>query len=366
MINLDIIILIHNQLQVTKKCLQSIQQYTNAKYNFIIVDNNSTDGSEKWIRKFCKKYKIKLSYIRNKTNRGVPKGWNQGIKKSTSEYIAILNNDIIVTPNWEMNLMNTLMNFPNVLLAYPNSIQSEFTVENIANSLKQFSFSVEETEMFAGYCFMIKRQCLKDIGLFDERFTPFLCEDTDYAYRLLINKTPAVKVYSSFIYHLRSKTLNTVRYTNVYERNKKKLMQKYSDELDINLSNLTFKQQSVVMSNKLNTLALSIFDAIHEFVDTQETLESEQITIKSIQESITEVPLERKKPAKLQQVYKITAPLNFSSSHNVKRGETVYFIDKPSWAHTDTGIVVEKITITEDELATIMFEDMTNQQINKI
>ena len=97
---LDIITLIHNELNVTKTCLKSIKEYTKVKYRIIVVDNNSTDNSENWIRRFCKKNDITLHYIKNKTNRGVPKGWNQGLKHSTAENIAIINNNIVVTPNW--------------------------------------------------------------------------------------------------------------------------------------------------------------------------------------------------------------------------------------------------------------------------
>lgn len=351
MINLDIILLVHNQLDVTKICLQSIQQYTKMKYAFIIVDNNSKDKSKVWIHKFCKKHKIKLTYIHNKTNKGVSKGWNQGLRKSTAEYIAILNNDIVVTPNWEINLYSILLNCPTALLAYPNSMQGDFTLENITSSLKQFSFAVETTEMFTGYCFMIKKQCLKKIGYFDERFTPYLCEDTDYAYRLMLNNTPAVKVCSSFIYHLRSHTLKTKKYEKVYERNKKKLADKYSKELDIDLYNLNFQQQSAVISKTLDKLTMSMFDAINKFVDVRHT-----------DEVIPEKRLLKRAvlPVATQLVYKIISPVNFVSSKNVKHGQTLYFVDKPEWANTDNGIVVEKIVMTNDELANITFEDCNN------
>ena len=41
---IDIIILTHDELNYTKKCIESIKQNTK-DYHLIIIDNNSTDGT---------------------------------------------------------------------------------------------------------------------------------------------------------------------------------------------------------------------------------------------------------------------------------------------------------------------------------
>ncbi len=45
----SIIILAHNQLEYTKKCLDSIFKYTNEPFQLIIVDNGSTDGTAEYL-----------------------------------------------------------------------------------------------------------------------------------------------------------------------------------------------------------------------------------------------------------------------------------------------------------------------------
>ena len=94
-----------------------------------------------------------------------------------------------------------------------------------------------------------------------------------------------------------------------------------------------------------------MFDAINKFVDVRHT-----------DEVIPEKRLLKRAvlPVATQLVYKIISPFNFVSSKNVKRGQTLYFVDKPEWANTDNGIVVEKIVMTNDELANITFEDCNN------
>lgn len=70
----------------------------NHKFEIIIVDNNSTDNS---IKLFTEKlinrdYKI----IQNNKNFGFAPAINQGIKISKYDWLVLLNNDLIVSPDW--------------------------------------------------------------------------------------------------------------------------------------------------------------------------------------------------------------------------------------------------------------------------
>ena len=100
----SIIILTYNQLKYTKLCIESIRKFTyKNRYELIVVDNNSTDGTVSWLKE---QDDIKL--ILNNENYGVAKGWNQGIELSKGENILLLNNDVIATPNWLYNLDSCL------------------------------------------------------------------------------------------------------------------------------------------------------------------------------------------------------------------------------------------------------------------
>lgn len=58
----------------------------------ILIDNASTVGKIEWGDK----------RIKNKNNLGYCRAVNQGFKESTSELIAVCNNDIRVSPNWRV------------------------------------------------------------------------------------------------------------------------------------------------------------------------------------------------------------------------------------------------------------------------
>ena len=98
MIDLSIVIVNFNTKELLKDCIESIIAKTkDLKYEVIVVDNASEDGSVELVRKFISKYPVKL--IANKKNLGFGKANNQGIKKAKGKYILLLNSDTLIKDN---------------------------------------------------------------------------------------------------------------------------------------------------------------------------------------------------------------------------------------------------------------------------
>ena len=68
----------------------------NCEYEHIIIDNNSTDGSQDWIRK----NHPDVILIENKSNYGYAGGCNKGAKIAKGNYLLFLNNDTIQDSGW--------------------------------------------------------------------------------------------------------------------------------------------------------------------------------------------------------------------------------------------------------------------------
>src|SRR5690242_14052768 len=98
----SIVILTHNQLPLTEKCLDSIRQHTN-DYELIVVDNGSSDGTVAYL-----KSQTDAIVHENEENLGFAKGCNQGIALATGENILFLNNDTVVTMHWLENMLRVL------------------------------------------------------------------------------------------------------------------------------------------------------------------------------------------------------------------------------------------------------------------
>lgn len=223
--DVDIVIPILNNLEYTKQCLESIIKCTKILFRIIIIDNNSTDGSEKWIKEYLEQNKIKFKYIKNKTNRGVGPAWNQGLKASNADYIAIINNDIVVSDNWLKNLIKPFKD-KNIGLTTPIASDGDVIPEDFYNS--KIVDGMKKTSKF-GCCFVLPRYIFKKVGYFDERFKMAYYEDTDYLYRLWENGFELMEIFSSRIHHFVSKTANEIGGGGEYiHKNKMKLYKKYS------------------------------------------------------------------------------------------------------------------------------------------
>lgn len=237
----SIIILTHNQLDYTKQCIESITKYTKeGSYEIIIVDNHSTDGTVEWL-----KQKNNIKVIFNKENLGFPKGCNQGIEIATGENILLLNNDTIVTKNWLDNLLTCLYSSDDIgavgpvtnSAAYYSTIPVNYTS---IDEMHQFAASYnvsdsnkwEERLKLIGFCMLIKREAVDEVGLLDERFTPGNFEDDDYSVRLRKAGYRLMLCRDTFIHHYGSvswkKDVNT--YSKVLTKNEKKFKEKWGTD----------------------------------------------------------------------------------------------------------------------------------------
>ncbi len=70
--------------------------YPQEKLQIIMVDNNSTDGSAKFVRDSFPQVEI----IKSKENKGYAGGNNIGLQASRGRFIALINNDAVVDKNW--------------------------------------------------------------------------------------------------------------------------------------------------------------------------------------------------------------------------------------------------------------------------
>lgn len=114
-VDLSIIILTYNTKDITKDAVNSIEEnylteVSSGRYEVIVTDNQSTDGTLNYFQDFKKKTKIKTFHIiDNGGNLGFSKGNNMGVKYAKGKYVLFLNPDTIVykdTLNYMIDFMN--------------------------------------------------------------------------------------------------------------------------------------------------------------------------------------------------------------------------------------------------------------------
>ena len=94
--NISVIMPVYNHEKYLARAIESILNQTYKDFEFIIVDDGSTDSSFNIIQEYANQDK-RISVIRQK-NSGAAHARNEGVKKSQYKYIALMDDDDISIP----------------------------------------------------------------------------------------------------------------------------------------------------------------------------------------------------------------------------------------------------------------------------
>lgn len=233
----SIIIVTYNNLKCTQRCIESIFEKTAYfSYEIIIVDNNSTDNTRRYLLKLHDKHN-NIKIILNKENLGFAKANNIGISEASGEYLIILNNDTVVTQGWLSGLIKHLDRNPTLGLLGPvtNSISNRAKIkvdytkiedmENFAIKYRNAHLNELYTDInvLAMFCLALRREVYEDIGPLDETFTVGMFEDDDYSYRAIKKGYEIACAEDVFIHHYGGASffkLKNKEYVAIFEKNK--------------------------------------------------------------------------------------------------------------------------------------------------
>jgi|SRR3989338_3443543 len=215
MSKVSIIVLNWNGKKFLKNCLDSLTQLAYPQVEIIVVDNNSKDGSQEFVKENYRKAIL----IENKENYGFAKGNNIGLKASTGDYILILNNDTVVAPNFLEPLIKDFEDNPKIACLQPQIRLSENkqfldgagAFLTFTGFLYHFGYLKDrmkpkynkKMKIFSakGACMLLRRKAIEKVGLFDEDFFIFF-EETDLCFRLWLAGYSVMYEPKSVIYHL--------------------------------------------------------------------------------------------------------------------------------------------------------------------
>jgi GT2 family glycosyltransferase len=233
----SIVIVSHNAHEYTEACLRSIFLNTKEEYEIILVDNGSDPAillEENFVH----------TLIRNDKNMGYPKAANQGMIEAKGDMICLLNNDVIVTPDWLTHLKYHVENGFDVVGAIANVIsgpQQTFVapytgIEELNKiALEQYQTNEAQCVPFHRivlFCSLINRKVIDTIGLFDEVFSPGNFEDDDFCFRAIDAGFRCGIAKDVFIHHFGGVTHKNIDidYKNLINRNKEIMNAKWPPE----------------------------------------------------------------------------------------------------------------------------------------
>ena len=214
-----VIILNWNNKKLTSKCLHSVFRTIGAHpfIEVIVVDNASKDGSISYLKKIYKK----VIFIQNKDNLGYAGGNNVGIRyamKHDADIVALLNNDVVVTPGFFKELLDVITMNPKIGIVGPKTYYQNKNkiIEDAGGKLSHRYFGINrgqsekdtgkynkisKVDYVSGSAMAIDTAVIKKIGLLDERFFLYY-EDGDFCLRARKAGYKCVYVPNAVQYHI--------------------------------------------------------------------------------------------------------------------------------------------------------------------
>jgi glycosyltransferase involved in cell wall biosynthesis len=97
--------------------MQSIQNQTFPDWELLVIDDNSTDDTEKLIRQFYHDKRIKL--VKNKHSHSAAGARKTGYELAQGEYIAYLDSDNTAAPEWLATVLDRIDRYPGAKFVFP-------------------------------------------------------------------------------------------------------------------------------------------------------------------------------------------------------------------------------------------------------
>jgi GT2 family glycosyltransferase len=210
-LDLSVCIVSYNTRRLLRDCVASIYKHVHSiKFEAIVVDNASSDGSPDEIRRLYPQVRI----IENLVNVGFARANNQAIEHSCGRYVLLLNSDTVAMPGTLDALVSFMDAHPEAgaaggkLVNPDGTTQVGFNVRSLP-SLKVLCYQlllldrllpnspvmrrywmsdwdhsdVREVEQPAGTCLIVRRKTIDQVGLMDESFF-YWYEDVDWCLRI--------------------------------------------------------------------------------------------------------------------------------------------------------------------------------------
>jgi glycosyltransferase involved in cell wall biosynthesis len=208
---ISIITSVHNQRGMNQLFYETLKRNTRNKFELIVVNNNSTDGSTEYFQQRAERQ------IVNAGNYSYPYCQNQGIAVASYDYLAFFNNDLLVSEGWDEKIIGIMRRQDIDVISFATNDHLETKAaqnkmhrrwKRVKHILRFFlgtgyrsltwmaalmygdfdkfcrqrflEFGDQTIEGFSGSCILMTRSALEKVGLWDERHQ---AADFDLFYR---------------------------------------------------------------------------------------------------------------------------------------------------------------------------------------
>lgn len=192
----SVIIPAYNHEKYIIDCLKSVINQTYSNIEIIVINDGSTDSTERVIIEFINNNDIDINFI-SKKNEGICKTLNNGLNLAKGKYISFLASDDMFAPQMIEKEVEFMENNKSIGLVYTDAYFINFN--KITNKKytdykpiikKCFKKGIQNKDIYevlltgdiiTALGTLIKKECFELLGPFDENF---ISEDYDMWFRI--------------------------------------------------------------------------------------------------------------------------------------------------------------------------------------
>lgn len=216
----SVIVINLNGRALLDDCLSSLeaQTYPRERFEVILVDNGSTDGSVQYVREAYPHVQV----LEAGQNLGFAAANNRGARLAKGELLAFINNDARAEAHWLQAMVEALQRNPEVACVSSKMLSADGqTIDFVGTGMNLFgrAFQIDEGmpaspgryetsfEILApcGGAMMVRREAFWQLGGFDEEFVAYY-EDVDLGWRLWMAGHKVLLVPEAVAYHKQHQT----------------------------------------------------------------------------------------------------------------------------------------------------------------
>jgi GT2 family glycosyltransferase len=180
--DVTVIMATHGASDWARRSLHALRDRTPPRYETIVVDNPSPDGTAEALAAETHGLRI----LRNTTNVGFGPANNQGAAAARGRYLCFLNSDALVRPGWFEPLVDRLDGDASIAAVAPALYNLDGSVQEAGSVL----FAGLETQPLreararavdyaSAACLMVRRSAFEAVGGFDAAYGVAYYEDVD-------------------------------------------------------------------------------------------------------------------------------------------------------------------------------------------
>lgn len=197
----------YNSVEYTKLCVDSMIAHGTPLDRLVVVDNGSKDETRDYLST------LPLGgRIFNSQNLGCGVAWNQGALHLQSEWTIVMNNDVLVSPNWIENLIGAAEN-QNLKIVSPALIEGKLDYDFAAFEKEAQAKMKNEHRIGARHavCLAIHESVWMDIGYFQPVPKLLGYEDTMFFHEAKKANLKMAMTGASWLHHYGSITQTAMK-----------------------------------------------------------------------------------------------------------------------------------------------------------